>query len=443
MGVDIIDPLWPDTRAPQRIAHRAKGTVAVFRRSGQVKGIARHAIANHFSVNLSTPPPRMLVLLEHEDSRSFPHDKTVTLLVPRARSPRRIIIEARRQGARRGETSKTQTADRRLGAATHHHIGIVEHNQPRGIADRMRAGRASGHDRLVWPGEAVANRHMAGGQIDQIGGDEKRRKSAGAALMQRQCAVRYPRKTTDPGADHDAGPLTRLFVVRDPTRILDGLRGCRQRIDDKPVHLALVFGRNPIIRVKQPFGGIAAGNLGSNPHRKIGDLERLDRADARRARDNSRPVSLQSNTEGRHEPHPGHDDAPHPTLACYRWSGSRSLLPTSPERNKLGTAAGAKAQPCDSIKLTASLTVMIFSAASSGISQPNSSSKAITSSTVSRLSAPRSSIKLAFSVTFVSSTPKCSTTIFLTLSETSLIRSFPQWFCWNVVYTERQGPGAR
>src|ERR1700751_5972849 len=80
------------------------------------------------------------------------------------------------------------------------------------------------------------------------------------------------------------------------------------------------------------------------------------------------------------------------------------------------------------MKLTASLTVTIFSAASSGISHPNSSSKAITSSTVSRLSAPRSSIKLAFSVTFVSSTPKCSTTIFLTRSETSLIRSFPQWF---------------
>src|SRR3984957_670894 len=79
------------------------------------------------------------------------------------------------------------------------------------------------------------------------------------------------------------------------------------------------------------------------------------------------------------------------------------------------------------MKLTASLTVMIFSAASSGISQPNSSSNAITSSTVSRLSAPRSSMKLAFSVTFDSSTPRCSTTIFFTRSATSLIRIVPQW----------------
>src|SRR6516164_4776879 len=71
----------------------------------------------------------------------------------------------------------------------------------------------------------------------------------------------------------------------------------------------------------------------------------------------------------------------------------------------------------------ASPTVKIVSAASSGISQPNSSSKAMTSSTVSRLSAPRSSMKLAFSVTLSGSTPRCSTTIFLTRSPISLIVS--------------------
>src|SRR5262249_16284415 len=45
----------------------------------------------------------------------------------------------------------------------------------------------------------------------------------------------------------------------------------------------------------------------------------------------------------------------------------------------------------------------------------------MTSSTVSRLSAPRSSMKLAFSVTFSGSTPRCSTTIFFTRSGISLI----------------------
>ena len=84
-------------------------------------------------------------------------------------------------------------------------------------------------------------------------------------------------------------------------------------------------------------------------------------------------------------------------------------------------------QAC-SMNFTASATVRMVSAASSGISIPNSSSKAITSSTVSRLSAPRSSIKLAASFTSPASTPRFSTTIFFTRSAISLMTSsFKIW----------------
>src|SRR5512146_491367 len=62
----------------------------------------------------------------------------------------------------------------------------------------------------------------------------------------------------------------------------------------------------------------------------------------------------------------------------------------------------------------ASPTVVIFSASSSGISTPNSSSKAMTSSTVSRESAPRSFTKEDSFLTSDSFTPSCSATIFLT-----------------------------
>src|SRR3954462_10448277 len=72
---------------------------------------------------------------------------------------------------------------------------------------------------------------------------------------------------------------------------------------------------------------------------------------------------------------------------------------------------------------TASRTLLIFSASSSGISIPNSSSKAITSSTMSRESAPRSSVKLASRVTSSSSTPSCSTMMLLTFSATAI--AFP------------------
>src|SRR4029450_6934501 len=75
---------------------------------------------------------------------------------------------------------------------------------------------------------------------------------------------------------------------------------------------------------------------------------------------------------------------------------------------------------CDSMYSMASFTRVIFSASSSGISIPNSSSKAITSSTVSSESAPRSSPNEASGVTSSSSTPSCSTMMLFTLSATAI-----------------------
>src|SRR6266403_5986726 len=70
---------------------------------------------------------------------------------------------------------------------------------------------------------------------------------------------------------------------------------------------------------------------------------------------------------------------------------------------------------------TASLTVVIFSASSSGTSLPNASSNAITNSTWSSESAPRSSTNDAVGVTSASSTPSCSTIICFTRSSTLAI----------------------
>src|SRR4029453_2642405 len=66
----------------------------------------------------------------------------------------------------------------------------------------------------------------------------------------------------------------------------------------------------------------------------------------------------------------------------------------------------------------ASPTVTIFSASSSGIWMSKFSSRAMTSSTVSRESAPRSSMNFAFGLTSSSSTPSCSTMISFTFSST-------------------------
>ena len=72
----------------------------------------------------------------------------------------------------------------------------------------------------------------------------------------------------------------------------------------------------------------------------------------------------------------------------------------------------------------ASWTVAMEAASSSGISVSNSSSMAMINSTVSRESAPRSSMKEAPGTTLSASTPNCSTMMSLTLpsnSEKSLV----------------------
>src|SRR5215831_4828418 len=75
-------------------------------------------------------------------------------------------------------------------------------------------------------------------------------------------------------------------------------------------------------------------------------------------------------------------------------------------------------------------TVVIFSASSSGISVSNSSSRAITSSTVSRESAPRSSTNEDSFLISASLTPSCSATIFFTRCSTfSIAGSFPLVGC--------------
>src|SRR5881296_3704967 len=84
-------------------------------------------------------------------------------------------------------------------------------------------------------------------------------------------------------------------------------------------------------------------------------------------------------------------------------------------------AFGIEVPDEDAEKMTASLTVVIFSASSSGTSMPKASSNAITNSTWSSESAPKSSTKDAVGVTSASSTPSCSTIICFTRSSTLAI----------------------
>src|SRR5262245_8634555 len=125
-----------------------------------------------------------------------------------------------------------------------------------------------------------------------------------------------------------------------------------------------------------------------------------DVPDAALGRTQRAPIDVGTDPEWRHQP----DAGDHNTSVCH-------------DDYFLAFA-------CESMYSIASLTRVIFSASSSGISIPNSSSNAITSSTVSRESAPRSSTNEASGVTSSSSTPSCSTMMLLTLSATAIQSSY-------------------
>src|SRR5690606_5324191 len=127
-------------------------------------------------------------------------------------------------------------------------------------------------------------------------------------------------------------------------------------------------GINPLVGVEGAVRAVAARDLAGDLRRQVVGAETRDGAGAGLAGQQRRPAFLDAAGQRCNQPQPGDDYSAH----------ARCL-------NQEALAL--------SIYFTASPTVTMDSAASSGISMPNSSSNAMTSSTVSRLSAPRSSMK--------------------------------------------------
>src|SRR5207253_723274 len=114
---------------------------------------------------------------------------------------------------------------------------VLDH--PRGVADRMRAGRAGGHYRVVRAHQAVLDRDLAAGEVDQPPVDEMRADAAGALLAQHQRFAFDARQPADARADRDAGPLLEVLVHVGKARILERLAGGIDRVDDEGIDLAL------------------------------------------------------------------------------------------------------------------------------------------------------------------------------------------------------------
>ena len=135
---------------------------------GDVVGVARQAVADHLGVDLRAARLGVLVFLEHDDAGALAHDEAVAVLVVGARGLRRASSLKPVESARQAQKPAiAEAVDRRFGAARHHHVGVAERDQAAGVADRVRAGRAGRDDGVVRTLEAVLDRDVAGGEIDE------------------------------------------------------------------------------------------------------------------------------------------------------------------------------------------------------------------------------------------------------------------------------------
>ena len=124
-------------------------------------GVAGQAVADEFGVDSRAARLRVLEFLEHDAARALAHDEAVAVAIVGARGLLRPVVEAGRQRPAGAEAGERQAVDRRFGAARHHHIGVAERDQPPGVADRVRAGRAGGDHRMVGALQIVGDRNLA------------------------------------------------------------------------------------------------------------------------------------------------------------------------------------------------------------------------------------------------------------------------------------------
>jgi hypothetical protein len=68
VGVDVVDLGGIDAGALDRHLHAAEAAIAIFRRRGDVIGVAAQTVADDLGVNLGAAGLGVLVLLEHDDA---------------------------------------------------------------------------------------------------------------------------------------------------------------------------------------------------------------------------------------------------------------------------------------------------------------------------------------------------------------------------------------
>ncbi len=243
-------------------------------RRGDVVGIARQAVADDLGVDAGAARLRVLEFLEHDDAGALAHDEAVAVAVLGARGACRLVVEARSTAPWRRQSRRCamrQTGDSAPPAT----MTSASPSAIRRAASPMACAPVEQAVTTAWfgPLQAVLDRDLAGGEVDQAAGNEERADAARAAVAQRVAGLVDACDAADAGADEDAGAIWSSSRLRLPAGVGERLVGRGHRIDDEGVDLALFLRLHPVVGVEGAVGPVAARQLAGDLAGQVVDLE--------------------------------------------------------------------------------------------------------------------------------------------------------------------------
>ncbi|KRX78379.1 hypothetical protein T06_2140 [Trichinella sp. T6] len=149
-----------------------------------MKPVARQAVAEQFGVDVGRSTlERVFEPFEQQHAGAFADHEPVAPAVERSTRLGRPAVEAPAQSSHPTEADQAQLADRRLGTADQHQLGLATLNQRHTVDDRVQAGRAGGARTVVRTPQTVADGQLAGGHVRQHARNEIRRQPVVTLLI--------------------------------------------------------------------------------------------------------------------------------------------------------------------------------------------------------------------------------------------------------------------
>lgn len=133
---------------------------------------------------------------------------------------------------------------------------------------------------MIGSAQLVADRDLAGDEVDQAAGNEERGDTARALVAQGVTRLDDAFDAADAGADQHAGGDLVLIGFRMPAGIGKRHVGGGHAVDDEGIDLALLLWLHPLIDIEGAVGAITDRNTTGDLGGKVVDLEFGDEAGA-------------------------------------------------------------------------------------------------------------------------------------------------------------------